>query len=295
MKKLFVIVVVIVLVGMVLFVMVEDCGMVIVVEMNWVLVGVIVYIDKIIFENGYGCNVELVIGDMMLIFIFMNEKGELDMVFEFWINVVCELFDKVVVDGFLIIGGEIFNEGGVEGFWVLIKVVEEYDIYIVKVVMVCLDFFKGVEDDSKGGFFICLIGWNCCIIIGNLFCVYGFDEVGFELVDLGFVVGFDGFFVCVNECDEGWFGYYWVLIVIFGKYDMILLDFEVLYDKVEWDKCMVVEDCLELKLNFWVKFEVFIVVIDDFVKKVGLIMDYVKGCIWDNWIVGKVLVWMMDN
>ena len=40
-----------------------DCGDVSIAEMNWASAGVAAQVDKIILENGYGCNVTLVTGD----------------------------------------------------------------------------------------------------------------------------------------------------------------------------------------------------------------------------------------
>jgi glycine betaine/proline transport system substrate-binding protein len=80
-----------------------------------------------------------------------------------------------------------------------------------------------------------------------------------------------------------------------GKYDMTLLDFETEHNKEEWDNCTVIEDCADPKPNSWVKSEVFTVVTDDFAKKAGPAMDYVKGRTWDNSTAGKVLAWMQEN
>lgn len=228
-------------------------------------------------------------------FTSMNEKGEPDMAPELWINAVREPLDQAVSEGSLIIGGEILNEGGVEGFWVPTFIAEEHGIKTVKDALARPDLFKGAEDDSKGGFFTCPTGWNCRITTGNLFRAFGFDEAGFEMVDPGSAAGLDGSIARANERKEGWLGYYWAPTSILGKYDMTLLDFEVPHDKAEWDKCTVVEDCPDPKPNSWVKSEVFTVVTDDFANKAGPAMDYIKGRTWDNRTAGKVLAWMSDN
>ena len=54
--------------------------------MNWASAGVAAYVDKIILENGYGCNVTVVTGDTMPTFASMNEKGQPDMAPEFWVK-----------------------------------------------------------------------------------------------------------------------------------------------------------------------------------------------------------------
>ena len=46
------------------------------------------YVDKIILEKGYGCEVELVAGATMPTFTSMNEKGAPDVAPELWANAV---------------------------------------------------------------------------------------------------------------------------------------------------------------------------------------------------------------
>lgn len=272
-----------------------ECGTVTVAEMNWASAGAIAHIDKLILENGYGCNVELVTGDTMPTFTSMNEKSQPDMAPELWINAVREPLDKAVSEGTLIVGGEILNEGGVEGWWVPSYIAKEHNIKTVEEALSRPELFPGAEDSSKGALFTCPAGWNCRITTGNLFRAHDAENKGFELVDSGSAAGLDGSIARAFERNEGWLGYYWAPTAILGKYDMTLLDFEVEHDPEEWHKCTVVEECADPKPNSWVKSEVFTVVTDDFAEKAGVAMDYVKGRTWDNRTAGKVLAWMTDN
>lgn len=275
--------------------MAEECGTVTMAEMNWASAGAIAHIDKIILENGYGCKVDLVTGDTMPTFTSMNEKGQPDIAPELWINAVREPLDKSVAAGDLIIGGEILNEGGVEGFWVPTELAEKHNLKTVEDALKHPELFPGAEDDSKGAWFTCPTGWNCRITTGNLFRAFNAEEKGFALVDPGSAAGLDGSIARAFERGQGWFGYYWAPTSILGKYDMTLLDMGVPHDAEHWNSCTVIEDCPSPKPNAWVKSEVFTVVTDDFAKKAGVAMDYVKGRSWDNRTAGKVLAWMSDN
>ena len=55
-----------------------DCGRVTIADMNWASAEFAAYVDKIILEEGYGCEVELVPGDTMPTSTSMMEKGEPD-------------------------------------------------------------------------------------------------------------------------------------------------------------------------------------------------------------------------
>ena len=66
------------------------CGSLTMAEMNWASAELMANVDKIILEEGYGCEVELVAGATMPTFTSMNEKGEPDVAGELWINAVRE-------------------------------------------------------------------------------------------------------------------------------------------------------------------------------------------------------------
>jgi len=64
------------------------CGSLTMAKMNWASAELMANVDKIILEEGYGCEVELVAGATMPTFTSMNEKGEPDVAGELWINAV---------------------------------------------------------------------------------------------------------------------------------------------------------------------------------------------------------------
>jgi glycine betaine/proline transport system substrate-binding protein len=76
-----------------------DCGDVQIAEMNWASAELMANVDKIILENGYGCNVELVPGATMTSFASMNEKGQPDVAPELWINAVREPLNAAMGEG----------------------------------------------------------------------------------------------------------------------------------------------------------------------------------------------------
>ena len=66
------------------------CGKVSIAEMNWASAELMANVDKIILEEGYGCEIEMVAGATTTTFASMNEKGQPDVAAELWINAVRE-------------------------------------------------------------------------------------------------------------------------------------------------------------------------------------------------------------
>ncbi|MEO8409954.1 MAG: glycine betaine ABC transporter substrate-binding protein, partial [Propionivibrio sp.] len=63
-----------------------ECGRVKVTNMNWQSAELLAEIDKIVLTEGYGCEVEVVLGDTMPTVTSMIEKGQPDVAPEVWIN-----------------------------------------------------------------------------------------------------------------------------------------------------------------------------------------------------------------
>ncbi|TEU24298.1 MAG: ABC transporter substrate-binding protein, partial [Gammaproteobacteria bacterium] len=67
---------------------IAQCGNVQIAEMNWASAELMANVDKIILEEGYGCDVSLVPGATTTTFASMNTKGQPDVAPELWINAV---------------------------------------------------------------------------------------------------------------------------------------------------------------------------------------------------------------
>ena len=94
------------------------CGKVSIAEMNWASASLMANVDKIILENGYGCEVELVAGDTMPTFTSMNEKGAPDVAPELWANAVAVPLKKATDEKRLIVANKGPITGLGEGWWV---------------------------------------------------------------------------------------------------------------------------------------------------------------------------------
>ena len=163
-----------------------ECGDVQIAEMNWASAQLMANVDKIILEEGYGCNVELVPGDTMPTFTSLNEKGEPDVAPELWINAVRDPLKMALDEGRL----QSANDGPIsglgEGWWVPPYVVENHpDLTDLLDVLERPDLFPDAEDSSKGAFVGCPAGWGCQLTNANLFRAFKMADKGWKLVDPG--------------------------------------------------------------------------------------------------------------
>ena len=274
----------------------EDCGRVTIANMNWASAEVLANIDKIILDEGYGCDAELVAGDTNPTLTSMIEKGEPDVAPEAWVNAMRTVLDKATDEGKLHYASESLSEGGVEGWWIPKYIADENPE--IKTVVDALnhpEVFPHPNDANKGGLYNCPEGWGCRVITTNMFKAYGGADHDFELVETGSAAGLDGSIAKAYEGKEPWLGYYWAPTALLGKYEMVKLDFPVEFNKEEWDSCTSKPDCADPKENAWSKSEVYTVVTDRFKQAGGPAYDYLAERSWKNDTVNKLLAWMADN
>ena len=279
---------------------VAECGTVQIAAMNWASAQLMASVDKIILEEGYGCNVELVPGDTMPTFTSLNEKGEPDVAPELWINAVREPLKIALEEGRL----QSANDGPIsglgEGWWVPPYVLEKHpDLKTVLDVLERPDLFPDAEDPSKGAFVGCPAGWGCQLTNANLFRGFKMAEKGWKLVDPGSAAGLDGSMSKAVNRGENWFGYYWSPTALIGRHKMVKLDFGVPFVGSEhWDGCIVKpeQDCADPQPSSWTKSEVHTVVTNDFAENAGSeVMEYLKNRVFPGDIMNAMLVYMDEN
>lgn len=273
-----------------------DCGRVTIADMNWQSAEFAAYVDKIILEEGYGCTVELVPGDTMPTSTSMMEKGEPDIAPELWVNAVKTALDRAVDEGRLVYAAQILKDGGEEGWWIPEYLAEAHpEIQTVNDALKRPDLFKHPELRNKGAVYGCPAGWNCQILMENLFRAYDGEEKGFELIDPGSAAGLDGAIAKAYERKEPWLGYYWAPTSILGKYPMVKLGMGVEHDAQHWHECTSQPNCPDPKPNAWTRSPVWTVVTADFAKNSPDAMAYLKKRAWSNKVANEVLAYMTDN
>jgi glycine betaine/proline transport system substrate-binding protein len=263
--------------------------------MDWASAEMFAHIDKVVLENGYGCEVELVPGATMPTATSMMEKGEPDVAPELWINAVRTALDAATAEGRLHYAAEVFSDTGEEGWWIPQYIADANpDIQTVDDALNRPDLFPHPEGDGAA-IYTCPSGWNCQLSTNNLFRAYGGEAKGFRIVDPGSGGALAGAIAEAYGKGEGWFGYYWAPTAILGKYPMKKLSFDVPHDNDEWNSCTSQEDCADPQKNSWVVSSVYTVVTDRFKNEAGIGMDYIVKRALPNNTINALLAWKDDN
>ena len=152
------------------------CGKVTIADMNWASASLMANVDKIILEEGYGCEVELVAGSTMPTFTSMNEKGAPDVAPELWANAVAIPLNKAVGENRLMVANKAPISGLGEGWFVSPYTAKKHNLKTVDDVLARPDLFPYAEDKSKGAFVGCPAGWGCQLVNQNLFRAYEMEK-----------------------------------------------------------------------------------------------------------------------
>ena len=278
------------------------CGKLVIAEQNWASAELMANVDKIILEEGYGCEVELVPGATMPTFTSMNDKGTPDMNPEQWANAVYTPLKKAVSEKRLIIANKAPITGLGEGWWLNPAALKKHPELKGMTAMQILerpDLFPDKEDPSKGAFMGCPAGWGCQLANANLYRAFEMEKKGWKLIDPGSAAGLDGSIAKAADSGAPWFGYYWNPTSMVGKYNLQPVDFGVPFaGRDNWDNCITLaeQDCANPKPTAWTKSEVNSIVTANFAKTGGKeALSYVEKRVFPGEVMNGMLVYMADN
>ncbi|MDB1124239.1 ABC transporter substrate-binding protein [Vibrio algarum] len=274
----------------------EGCGEVTIADMNWTSASLMANVDLFILEQGFGCKASLVPGDTTPTSTSMLEKGEPDIAPEMWTNATKKLLDQGVVDKKIRYGGASLSDGGEEGLWVPKYLVDQYpEMATIEGVIKHADLFKHPENPDVSAIYGCPAGWNCQISVTNLFRALKLEEAGFDLIDPGSSAGLSGALAKANIRKEAWFGYYWAPTAIFGRYEMVKVDFGSGIDIEEFLTCTTIDDCESPKVTMYPPSTVATIITETFASREPQITDYLNKRSFTNKEMSVLLAWMEEN
>lgn len=273
-----------------------DCGKVTIADMNWASASLIANVDKFILTHGFGCEAELISGDTMPTGTSMVEKGEPDIAPEFWISNFKAALAKGVEEKRLRIAGDVFSDGGEEGFWVPAYMVEkDPSLTTLKGVLANAKLFTHPEDPEKSAFVTCPAGWGCQLANTHLFKALNLADAGFVEVDPGSGAGLAGSIAKAYERGEPWFGYYWAPTPVLGKYKMVKVDFESGIDKDHFDTCLTQPECENPRPSMFPPSPVKTLTTEAFAQKAPAAYDYLSTRGYKNDQLNTLLAWIEDE
>lgn len=190
------------------------CGNVSITEMNWASSQIITEVSKFLLEQGYGCTVEKVPSATTTSVASLAENGEPDIVTELWLNSTGEVFSKLEEEGKVSRLADVFNPGGVEGWWIPKYLADAHpELLTIEGVM--------ANPDLVGGRFNnCPDGWGCRIVNDNLITALSLRD-SLEVFDHGSGETLGASIASAYEDEAPWFGYYWAPTAVLGKYPMV--------------------------------------------------------------------------
>ena len=190
-----------------------DCGEVSITEMNWASSQIITEVAKFLMEQGYGCTIEKVPSATTTSVASLAENGEPDIVTELWLNSTGDVYRQLEADGKVSRLTDVFDPGGVEGWWVPAYLAEAHpELTTVEGVL--------ANPDLVGGRFNnCPDGWGCRIVNDNLINALGVRD-SMDVFDHGSGETLATSIAAAYENQEPWFGYYWAPTAILGKYPL---------------------------------------------------------------------------
>lgn len=191
-----------------------ECGKVSITEMNWASSQIITEVSKFLMEQGYGCEVEKVPSATTTSVASLAENGEPDIVTELWLNSTGDTYAKLEADGKVQRLADVFNPGGVEGWWIPAYLAESNpELTTIEGIM--------ANPDLVGGRFNnCPDGWGCRIVNDNLIKALSLRD-NMEVFDHGSGETLGTSIASAYEDKAPWFGYYWAPTAVLGKYPMV--------------------------------------------------------------------------
>jgi glycine betaine/proline transport system substrate-binding protein len=274
-----------------------ECGSVTIASMNWQSAEVISNLDKLILNEGYGCEAEITVGDTVPTITSMAEKGQPDIAPEAWVDLLPDVVAKGTEEGRIVKVGSPLPDGGNQGWWIPKYLADKHpDIKTIPDLLKHPELFPSEEDASKGAILNGPQGWGGTVVTTQLFKAFAAEKANFTLVDTGSAAGLDGAIAKAYEREKGFAAYYWAPTALLGKYPMVKLDAGVGADAAEWKRCNTVADCPDPKPNAWPVDTIVTLVAKPFSEKAGPdVMSYLEKRSWSNETIGKLMAWMTDN
>lgn len=272
-----------------------DCGSldkVTVAEMTWISGAVQAKLFQRILEAGYGCNVETVPGDTIPTATSMLTKGKPMIVPEYWVNSMAELWEKLQAQNAVYKAGEIYTEGGNEGWWIPDYVARENPgLKTIADLPKYKQLFEEVAAGGKARLYNCPPGWACENTNKHLFEALNLGDKGFTLFSPGSGANLKAVIARKVTRKEPIVTYYWGPTAVLGRYGLVKLEIPAPYDKDKFD-CLASADCPNPQLSAWKSSTVAVGVVPRLKEQAPDVVAFCEKVQMPNQVINEVLGWV---
>lgn len=262
--------------------------------MTWLSAGTLAHVVDRILSEGYECNATTVPGDTVPTATSMLTKGEPTIAPELWVSTAQAIWDKIEAKGNVYKAGDIFTEGGNEGWWIPDYVAEANpELKSVNDLEKYPELFQDASNPGVGRFYGCPPGWGCEIITNNLFKALDLGEKNWELFSPGSGAALKASIARKVTRKEPVAAYYWGPTAVIGRYNLVRL--EMPEHDPEKFKCLTDTDCQNPEVTGWARGEVAVAVIEELKEKAPDVVAFLEKMQVPNEVMNKVLAWADEN
>lgn len=274
-----------------------DCGSageITIAEMTWLSAGTLAHVVDRILSEGYGCNATTVPGDTVPTATSMLTKGEPKIAPEMWVSTAQAIWDKIDAKGNVYKAGDIFTEGGNEGWWIPDYVAEANpELKSVSDLEKYPELFQDASNPGVGRLYGCPPGWGCEIITNNLFKALDLGEKNWELFSPGSGAALKASIARLVTRKEPVAAYYWGPTAVTGRYNLVRL--EMPEHDPEKFKCLTDTECQNPEVTGWAQGEVAVAVVNEIKEQAPDVAEFLSKMQISNENMNKVLAWADEN
>jgi len=242
-------------------------------------------IVKIIIEEGYGYETDIVLADTAVIISGFKSK-DMDFAMEIWSDNI-PTYPEDIANGDYVELSVNFDDN-MQGLYVPTYLVEGDDalapnLKTVEDLKEYADLFPNPEDSSVGMIYGGPEGWLATAFLHSKMESYGLDEMyEFRSIDSGATLA--ATLASAYEKGEPWVGYYWEPTWIMGIYDMTLLE----------DSEYSAED-YEMGIGAFPTVDVTVVATPEFVEEYPEVAEFLSNYTTSSQLVSDALGYMQEN
>ena len=259
-------------------------------NMTWLSAGVLAHVTKRILADGYGCKAKIVPGDTVPTATTMLTKGRPDIAPELWISTASTIWDKIKKKGNVYKAGDIFTEGGKEGWWIPDYVAKANPgLKTIGDLKKHADLFKEAQSGGKGRLYGCPPGWACETIGNNLFKALKLESANYRLFSPGSGANLKASIARKVTRKKPILTYYWGPTAVIGRYKLVRLGMPD-YEAKKFT-CLTDKNCKNPQVTGWKPGEVAVAAVTSLRKKAPNVAAFLAKLQVPNAVINKVLAW----